>query len=664
MGARSTAKHEKSGTESLTQVPKRTRLANCCCLSILRQNKAAITSSRAPRCPLPLSPSHPPTHPFILDPASPGAPRHTPAHGSSCSYQRRQHKAAAHTCKRADAVFHLAQPTACRHPSRPANSSPTPESHASQQPASMTMQRSHNRSTSVSSLASIASFKTAHSASPPRDHIDLRDDPSVDPADNPSLDHTAEDEMLLTPVSSSSSGPPSPPQPQSQAALVAAMQTPLPPTPPPRRRTLLLGKGHPRRNPSMQESNPPSSLPSHTETPQTETESAGRSQAISENGPASPRSLASRLSLASLGEQQQSPTSYESHASRPSHQPSQPHSAAAPEPAQRELPTNSSTTEEKHGAHEGQAQAREQARMSRPPRSQARKVSKTMQLARDEPSTAPLRPGSSASVASAASSVNGRTSPTSPIGRPPQYSDSAQSHAVPQTPPTHTRSSSSARSDYPSFEEQDDAWAANVKAQLLRLFPDLGATLPDRSVPTSGIRDELSALRSEIGALRGVVGQLRDERAGRTGGTPPLATKSQRAHSVPVPDQKREAGPAKSRSLAIDTTLANANAGSDADDSVYSEEEVEPIPRRRAAMPPRERLSMYYPAHQEPEMNSAGLTIFATDSDARITLPPSAISLMLDVVRTVDMKTNGVRSDADIFSEENLANLAISQVMN
>ncbi|EKC99263.1 hypothetical protein A1Q2_06463 [Trichosporon asahii var. asahii CBS 8904] len=522
----------------------------------------------------------------------------------------------------------------------------------------MTVQRSHNRSTSVSSLASVASFKTAHSASPAAEHIDLPYDRPVDPADNPSLDHTAEDEMLLTPVSSGGSGPPSPPQPQAQAALVAAMQTPLPPTPPPRRRTLLLGKGHPRREPSTQESKPSSSLPSHTETP--ETESAGRSQAISENGqPASPRSLASRLSLASLGEQQQSPTSYESHASRLSHPPSQPHSA--PVPAQRELPPT--TTEEKQGAQDQeQAQAQEQARWSRPPRSQARKVSKTMQLAREEPTTAPLRPGSSASVASAASSTNGRAgSPTSPVhsGRQPRYSDSAQSHAVPQTPPTHTRSSSSARSDYPSFEEQDDAWAAHVKAQLLRLFPDLGATLPDRSVPNSGLRDELSALRSEIGALRGVVGQLRDE---RVGGTPPLATKqSQRANSVPVSGAERDVGPAKSRSLAIDTSFTTATGGSDADESVYSEEEP---PRRRAPMPPRERLSMYHPSPQEPEMNSAGLTIFATDSDARITLPPSAISLMLDVVRTVDMRTNGVRSDADIFSEENLANLAISQVMN
>lgn len=198
-----------------------------------------------------------------------------------------------------------------------------------------------------------------------------------------------------------------------------------------------------------------------------------------------------------------------------------------------------------------------------------------------------------------------------------------------------------------------------MKAQLLRLFPDLGATLPDRSAPVSGLRDELSALRSEIGALRGVVGQLRDE---RVGGTPPLATKQSRASSVPVPDSQRDAGPAKSRSLAIDTSFATATAGSDADDdSHYSEEEP---PRRRAPMPPRERLSMYHPSPQEPEMDAGGLTIFATDSDARITLPPSAISLMLDVVRTVDMRTNGVRSDADIFSEENLANLAISQVMN
>lgn len=61
---------------TLTQEPKHTRPANCCCLFLLRQNKAAITSSRTPRCPLPLSPSHPPT-PFILDPASPGTPRRT-----------------------------------------------------------------------------------------------------------------------------------------------------------------------------------------------------------------------------------------------------------------------------------------------------------------------------------------------------------------------------------------------------------------------------------------------------------------------------------------------------------------------------------------------------------------------------------------------------------
>lgn len=249
-------------------------------------------------------------------------------------------------------------------------------------------------------------------------------------------------------------------------------------------------------------------------------------------------------------------------------------------------------------------------------------------------------------------------------GSPPdRHSGSAR------TPPTHTRSSSG-RSE---FEEQDDAWAAAVRAQLVRLFPDLGA-LPDRhgqrGAPVAGLRDELSALRSEIGALRGVVGQLRGER--ELGGTPPLATKATkaaeaaRAHSVPLPDAARP-HPAKARSLAIDTSFADVNAGADdADaDSVYSEEEA-PAPRRPPlpARDARQRLSMYHPAAQEPETGAGGLTIFATDSDARITLPPSAISLMLDVVRTVDMRTNGIRSDTEIFSEENLANLAISQVMD
>lgn len=512
--------------------------------------------------------------------------------------------------------------------------------------------------------------------------------------------------MLLTPVSSGGSGPASP----ATSAPVPTTQAGLPPTPPPRRRTLLLGKGMPSR--SSVEVKPP--LQSHVE--------GAENNAGGEGQPGSPRSVASRLSLASV-HSQQSPTSYEPPATRLSQTPaqssrptSQTPTPQSSTPAQQPQPSVTANSAAQSSTQPDQ----ESVRWSRPPRSQARKVSKTMQIARETEGTAPLRPGSSASQASAAS-VTSAHSVSGPNGNGPGHSprsayspnspDSQQSplHSQPSARQTHSRTGSkstkeaSGSSGEPSFEEQDDAWAEQVRAQLLRLFPDLGAVLPDRSAPVAGLRDEMSALRSEIWALRGVVGELRSGAGlggvGGMGGTPPLATRqAHRANSVPVGGVGLRETPAKSRSLGLDKDTSFESESQYSDDShdhasdpshtsklksgengaigthgpsggnagpngTHAQPSSDLLAPRRPPLAPRDRLSLYRPS-QDPEIHPDGLIIFATDSDARITLPPSAISLMLDVVRTVDMRLNGVRSDAEIFEEENLANLAISQVMN